>query len=272
MAIISISRQLASLGDEIAQKTAEKLGYTCVKREDIEKKILNEGFPAEELKKFDEKKPGFFASLTRNMDQYFDHLKTVIYETALSGNCIIIGRGSNFLLEGVSNHLAVRVMSDPDSRITRVCNEYNLDLHKAKKFIKEKDNIQKGYYKSFFEKDIKKAAPFHLVLNTTLLDADTGSDILAAALKGFITDERENAGAVRIEELLIAQRIVNMLLMDYDIAVHFLRAEIKDKKISLHGIADSSATVERALTICRLETPDYEVKSFIKVVQDTRTR
>jgi len=270
MAIITISRQFASLGDEIAFAAAEKLGYKCITREAIEKKILQSGFDPEELKKFDEKKPGFFASLTRNRDHYLDTLKTIIYETALEGNCVIIGRGSNFLLEGVSNHLAVRVMCDSENRIKRLCNEQNVSEREAKKILKERDKVQKGYYKSFFETDIKKSAPFHLVLNTGLLDVDTASTILAASIKGFNSKEQEKSGNCRIEEVLIAQRLVNMLLIDYDIAVHFLRAEINGKQITLHGLADSSATVERALTICRLETPDYEVKSFIKVVQDTK--
>ena len=63
MAIITISRQVAALGDEIAAAAAQMLGYKFFDRQSIEKKIVQLGFSPEKLKKYDEKKPGFFASL-----------------------------------------------------------------------------------------------------------------------------------------------------------------------------------------------------------------
>lgn len=60
MAIIAISRQVAALGDEISTELAKKLGYKFINRNELEKRIVDLGFPAEKLKKYDEKKPGFF--------------------------------------------------------------------------------------------------------------------------------------------------------------------------------------------------------------------
>lgn len=272
MAIITVSRQIASLGDEVAALTARKLGYKFICRKDIEEKILKYGFPPEELKKFDGRKPGFFASLSRNMDQYMDFLRTAIYEFALDGNCVIVGRGASYILKDLPNLLSVRFMCDTESRIQRVMSEYVLDEKSAVKLIKDNDAHQAGYYKSFFEADLKKAQPFHMVLNSDLLDIETASEILSNAVSQFYAPEKESAAKEKLDEILIAQRIVNMILLDYEVPIHFLRADIKGKKIVLNGIADSSATVERALTICHLEAPDYEVTSSIKVVQDSRGR
>ena len=68
MAVITISRQVAALGDEIADALAKKLGYVFIDRKEIEKRIVDLGFSEEKLKKYDEKKPGFFASLTKDRD------------------------------------------------------------------------------------------------------------------------------------------------------------------------------------------------------------
>ena len=62
MAIIAISRQVAALGDEISKALSEKLGYRFVNRKELEKRIVDLGFSPEKLKKYDERKPGFFAS------------------------------------------------------------------------------------------------------------------------------------------------------------------------------------------------------------------
>ena len=63
MAVITISRQVAALGDEISAVLAEKLGYKFIDRKFIERKLIELGFSAEKLKKYDERKPGFFAAL-----------------------------------------------------------------------------------------------------------------------------------------------------------------------------------------------------------------
>ena len=82
MAIITISRQVAALGDEIATALAQRMDYVFIGRQAIEQKIIDLGFPAEKLKKYDERKPGFFASLVKDRDEYLDYLQTAILETA----------------------------------------------------------------------------------------------------------------------------------------------------------------------------------------------
>lgn len=61
MAIITISRKIASFGDETAAALAKLLGYTFVTRKMIEEKLRERGIPEDALKKYDEKKPTFWA-------------------------------------------------------------------------------------------------------------------------------------------------------------------------------------------------------------------
>ena len=51
MAIITISRQVAALGDEVAAALAKKLGYKFIDRKYIENRIVELGFPEEKMKK-----------------------------------------------------------------------------------------------------------------------------------------------------------------------------------------------------------------------------
>ena len=59
MSMITISRQVGSLGTEIARGVAEKLNYEYVDKEKIGKILADFGVGAPELEKFDEKKPPF---------------------------------------------------------------------------------------------------------------------------------------------------------------------------------------------------------------------
>ncbi|MCR5724243.1 MAG: cytidylate kinase-like family protein [Treponema sp.] len=268
MAILTISRAVASMGDEIAAAAAERLGYRFVNRKDIERRIVELGFPEEKLRKYDEKKPGFFASLTKDRDEYLDFLQTAVLEFASENNCILIGRGSSIILNDAPNHLAFRFIANDTVRLERLKAEFNWDSKQAMKRIRESDANRKGFHKSFFNYDIENPSLFHLVINTGLFDIDGAAKMIADTVYGFITPEKEAAGQRRVEELLIGQRIVNMLILDYHLNISFLRAVISGHRLVLHGVAESAALVEQAVSVAASELPDYKVESAISIVQD----
>ena len=131
MAVIAISRQVAALGDEIASALADKLGYVFIDRKEIEKRIVNLGFPEDKLKKYDERKPGFFASLAKDRDEYLDYVQTAILEAASQNNCILIGRGAFAILEDVPNVISVRFIAPNEIRKQRLMNEFSWDEKKS---------------------------------------------------------------------------------------------------------------------------------------------
>ena len=150
MAIIAISRQVASLGDEIAESVAKKTGYKFITRHDLEKRIVDLGFPAEKLKKYDEKKPGFFASLVKDRDEYLNYLQTAVLEAASEGNCILIGRGSFLILENLPNLLSLRFIASDTVRMERLMKEFNWTEKQAIQRITESDTNRKCFHKIFF--------------------------------------------------------------------------------------------------------------------------
>ncbi|QTQ12431.1 cytidylate kinase-like family protein [Treponema parvum] len=268
MAVIAISRQIAALGDEIAEATAKKLKYAFIDRKEIERRIISLGFPAETLKKYDEKKPGFFASLAKERDEYLDYLQIAILEAAAEGNCILIGRGAFIILEQLSNLLALRVVAKDSVRLSRLQKEFGIDEKQARQRINESDANRLGFHKSFFNLENEDPSHFHLILNTGLLDIDTASGIIADLVRTSVTPEKEEAGKKRIEELICAQRLVNSLVFEYKMNISFLHAAIEGKAIVLQGVADSSAIVEKALAVSHKILPDYSITSAISIVQD----
>ena len=249
------------------------MGYKFWGRKDIERKIVSLGFPEKNLKKFDERKPGFFASLSRDRDEYLDFLQTALLEFASQNDCIIIGRGSFILLKDIPNHISCRFIADEETRFARLKAEFGFDDRAAAKRIAESDSNRAGFHKSFFNVDVTDPSVFHFVMNTALSDIDTIAEMLSVAVKKKITPEIERQGMDHLEELLIGQRLVNLLVFAFDMRINYLRASIPknsggEKVVVLHGIADSSAVVERALTIAACEIPEYRVKSEISVVQD----
>lgn len=271
MAIITISRQSASFGDEVCSLVAKKLNYRFVGRSEIENKILKLGFPEDKLHKYDEKVPGFFASLSKDRDEYLDYLQTAVLEEAEDNNCVIEGRGSFIILSELENHFSFRIISSMNDRIMRckALPEYkDLPEKEIIKILENSDKQRLGFHKSFFNYQIDDPSLYHGVLNTSLLDIESAASLITETVKASVTETKEKAGMHRIDRLLICQRIVNMLILEYDLGINELRASANGEKITLFGKADSSAVVKRALTITQAELPEYTVESAIKVVQD----
>jgi cytidylate kinase len=268
MAVITISRQVAALGDEIATAAAKELGYTFVGRKELEKRIIDLGFPEEKLKRYDERKPGFFASLAKERDEYLDYLQTAVLEAASADNCILIGRGTFVILSELPHRVSFRLIADDDTRRSRLMNEFSWNEKQANQRINESDSNRAGFHKTFFNLEHDLPSHFHLILNTALIDIDGAVEIISALTRRLITPEKDALGRQKLTELLTAQRLVNKLVFEHKLNVFFLRAVIQNNTIYLQGIADSAALAERAVSVAASIMPDYKVESSISVVQD----
>ena len=272
MAIIAISRQVAALGDEISASLAQKTGYRFINRQEIEKRIVDLGFPEDKLKKYDEKKPGFFASIVKDRDEYLNYLQTAVLEAAEEGNCILIGRGAYFILQGLPNLISLRFIASDDIRLERLMKEFNWNEKQALQRITESDNNRKGFHKSFFNSEINDPSHYLMVMNTGAFDVESASNAISSLIDSIMTPEKEAQGKKKIQELLKCQHLVNKLVFDYKLNIEFLRAVISDNSLILQGVADSTVLVERAIRIAASELPEYTVTSSISVVQDYKNR
>jgi len=268
MAVIAISRQVAALGDEIAAAVAEKMNYKFINRQMIEKRIVELGFPAEKLKKYDERKPGFFASLAKDRDEYLDYLQTAVLEAASNNNCVLIGRGAFVILEDLPNLISVRFVSSNNIRQQRLMKEFSWDEKQAQQRINESDGNRLGFHKSFFNLDPEEPQLFHLVMNTGLLDVESSANLIMSLTNQMINSEKEKIGNQKISDLLKAQKLVNALIFEHKLNVSFLKAVINNNTKTLQGVADSLALAEKTVSVAKSIHPEYEVESAISVVQD----
>ena len=268
MAIITISREVAALGDEIAAALAKKLDYKFITRKDIEKSLVEHGFPENKLPKYDERKPGFLASLAKDRDEYLDLLHLALLEAADQGNVVSIGRGAFALFANVPNHIGIRLIADENTRIQRLMDEKSWTEKQAKQRITESDENRVGFHKSFYNVDWADPQNYTAVLNTTVLDCEAASDVILALSKALINEKSEHEGKEKIEKMLKAQKLINQLIFDYKVKIEFLHAVIEDKTVILQGVSDSIATVEKATRLAAEILPDYKIQSAISVIHD----
>ena len=270
MAIITLTRQSGSMGDEIGMLIARRLGYTFYDRKEIERRIIKKGLSAEELKKYDERKPSFFDRFSKLRDKYLNCLSMVILEMAQQNNCVIMGRGAFFYLRDMPNHLTLRFVSTEKERLAHIKRLMNIESDKlALKMLKESDKRQYAFYKSCFHYDLNDHTLIHATINTASLNADMLSEMIVAGVSNNVTDEIEKLGEQRINELILGQQITNKLIFEHNLRIDDLWILVRDNVITLHGVTAFHATVERAITIINSEWAGYEIKEEIKCVQDS---
>lgn len=268
MSIIAISRQLASLGDEVASKVANSLGFEFIDKKQIEDSLFSEGLSDSVLKKYDEKKPGFVASMTKNRDVYFHFLKSAILKSAASGKKIFIGRGAFALLGNISGVLTVRLVSPFDVRVSRLIKQLNCTEKNAIQLLEKNDNDRAGFHRSFFDLDSNSAENYHLVLNTGAMELDSVAKVIVDAYKEIQTPETEKKALESLKLMLNAQKIVIEVLFSQNIPIYFLDVGYDGDKMILHGVAASVVDVEKALSIAKEMSNGKEVVSTISIVQN----
>ena len=271
MAIVTLTRQSGSFGDEIGMLIARRLGYTFFDKHEIERRIIAKGLPKEEFIKYDERKPTFLARYAKNRDRYLNFLSSVVLEIAKEGNCVIIGRGAFLFLRDVPNHIALRFVAPFEERIKHMMELKNIETEKAAQLLLEKSDKRKvAFYKSCFKYDLNSYDFIHASINTGMIHPDMVAEMVVAGINNNITPEIEEAGKQRVSELILAQEMANKLIFEHGLHIDELWVIVRDKNITLHGVTSFHATVERAETILESEYSGYKVVSEIKCVQDNR--
>jgi len=272
MAIIAVSRELAALGDETARELAKLPGYHFVDKHTLEKRIKSYGIEDRKFKKYDERKPSFFASLSQGRDDYLHYLKTAIFAEAEQGSCVFIGRGAGMVFNNMPGHISLFLASPLDIRIERVKSYFHCDERRARQIIERSDQDRGGFHRYFFDIDWRDPANYHLSLNTGIFRPADCAEIINQFKKLFFTPESEIQSSTRLKELILEQKIKHCIMYEREIPIHFLEVSVSGSIITLYGVANSQALVDAALNAANgmiSETAEkITVHSEIQVVRE----
>jgi cytidylate kinase len=111
--------------------------------------------------------------------EYLGHLTQVIGTLAEHGNCIIIGRGANYLLphRGV---LKVRIIAPIKMRVRIIMKKENSEEDAKRKLIMV-DSERKAFTRQYFNTDIDDPVDYDLVINTGYLSIEKAAKIIKDA-------------------------------------------------------------------------------------------
>ena len=183
MGAISISRQMGSRGDELAQQVAKQLNFRCIDYELINQAALAAGAPHVALAEIDEL--GFFNldPTTEERQAYQGQVERIIRQRVSEGQVIIVGRGGQVVLQNHPNVLHVRVVAPLEIRVAWLQQEKRFPTDVARICLAQSDRVRTRYLWKNYNKHLDDPTLYHLIVNTGLLDLSQAVKLVIAAYR-----------------------------------------------------------------------------------------
>jgi cytidylate kinase len=272
MAIITISRELAALGDETAQELSSRLDYRFIDRHALEERIKSYGVDAQVLERYDERKPGFIAGLSQDRDDYLHFLKLAMFEEAVAADgkgCVFIGRGAYAIWAGIPGVVPVFLVTDMDIRIERVRSYFRCSEKKARSIIERSDRDRIGFHKYFFESEWKDPCNYRISLNTGHLHPSMCARIIEQLCASTTPAEVEAELSRKLDAVFLAQRVVHHVLYEKEVRVHFLDVVAgNDGAVTLFGVTNSKAVIDQTAAAAQEVSGVKKVIQSIQIVEE----
>jgi CMP/dCMP kinase len=209
--IVTISRQYASGGGEIAQRVAEELGANVLDRELILEVAKRLGLPEDVVSEHDERGETVIGRLVNALRvsypdaatmpdladlpgdvpdlpnrAYVQVIEQVIQESARAENAVIVGRGSQYVLRNHARTLHVHVFAPFDVRVAAVLAEGLVRNHQeAERTVRDFDGARARYARHFYHADWQSPQHYHLLVNSGLLDQNIAVKLIVEAARQF---------------------------------------------------------------------------------------
>jgi len=237
MAVITISRQIESLGTEIAQEVASQLQYEYLDREGIEQGLTAHGLAVPEVEKFDEKSLPFWVNWQIQGQKFFHAMQMVIYKAARRGNVVIVGRGGQFLLKGLSGVLHIRIIAPLQDRIQRLVAKDGDNEKELLRILNQSDRDSKGFIRTFFNADWENENLYDLTINTRYFPVDLAVELILRSVSTVEAIKDLQRSRERLDDLILQQKVESVLL---SANLKNFRIEVTGGVVTLRGRVFSS--------------------------------
>ena len=210
MALVTISRQFGAGGLLLGERVCKKIGFRLIDEgslndiarnakvspdwlEAVEKEAASNalyllssivskgifyrtpGLPSEEVER----------------KKYIDTLTKIMKAMAEKGGYVIIGRGSQFILQDYPRSIHILLISEYEKRVRLVAETFKISDAKAMEMIREKEKERSALATHIFKKNMDDPSYYHLVINTGKVPLESAVEIVSAMTEDRISQERQ---------------------------------------------------------------------------------
>jgi cytidylate kinase len=178
--ILTVSRQMGSLGSQVAQETAHRLGWRLIWRELINQAALRAGVPEVALATIDE--IGLFGIHPSRADllAYHRAVRQVMLEMTQQGDAVIVGRAGQVILQDELGAMHARIIAPRPLRVKRVAEDKHISHEQAAGLVERSDRARTDYLRRYYQVDVDDPCLYDLILNTEHLDVPSAARVVCS--------------------------------------------------------------------------------------------
>jgi len=197
MAVITISRQFGAGGITLGKMIAKKFGYTFADTEII-KMVAEMANVSTHFVNTVEKEAGgkFSKFISKTVSKplvgrilkdergyideeiYLDYLVLIIAQMGDDGDVVILGRGSQYILNDHPDAYHILLINTFENRVRFMRDNYDLSQNRAVHVVKNEDKRRLNLYKKLGKTDYDNPELYHLVLNMGRISLDKASKLI----------------------------------------------------------------------------------------------
>jgi cytidylate kinase len=182
MAVITISRQMGTLGCQVADAVARCLNYRQVWREVINEAASRAAAPEVALATIDELDLLGLRPSVKERKAYHEAVREIMVELAEEGNVVIVGRAGQAILRGVEGVLHVRLYAEIDLRVQRTAEKHGISLEAARKQVETSDQARTRYLRRYYNVRWDDPDLYDLMVNTATLGPELAAQVICSGL------------------------------------------------------------------------------------------
>lgn len=203
--LVTITRQYASGGSEIARLAADRLSWMLIDNEFVDQVARLAGVSPDEVARREERAPGLLENLARTLAVASPEMfvttgehpmptendevtlvkmtERVIEEAAADGRVVLVGRGAQALLATRRNALHVYVVASKPFRKKIAIERLGVSAADADKVLEATDQQRDRYVKTNYGRDRQDLTQYDMVLNAERLGFEGAAELIVAEVR-----------------------------------------------------------------------------------------
>ena len=196
MAVITISRQFGAGGKTLGKMIAKTLGYTFADDHIVEMVAKAANVSPHWVESVEKEAGSTLSRVISSMvskrwldriligergyideDIYLDYIVVIISQVAEDGDVVILGRGSQYILDDHPDTRHVLLIDEVENRKKFMMDHYDLSQKQAAGVVRKEDKRRLNFYRKLGKEDFDDPSLYHLVLNMSRVDLETASTL-----------------------------------------------------------------------------------------------
>jgi cytidylate kinase len=115
---------------------------------------------------------------------YIDYLVVLIAQIGEEGNCVILGRGSQYILNDLPDAYHILLVDRFENRVRFMMDNYDLSEKSATQLVKNEDKRRLNLYRKIGKQDYDEPGLYHLVINRARMSLDKAAQLILNLAEG----------------------------------------------------------------------------------------